>query len=527
MLRALHLTKSYDGAPLFEGLSLTLNPGDRAGLVGANGAGKSTLLRLLAGRERADRGSIFATATVGYLPQEAPDVHDRRPAARRVGRGRRGARRPPAPRRPRRLRARARARRGDGRLGRRGARRGGPPPARRSTTCRRPPAEPPLGRRAGPRAAGRHAAPGPGRPAARRAHQPPRRRRPRPGSRVPGRLRRRVLVVSHDRALPRRRRRAASTSSATASSTTRAATPPTATSRPAAARGSRSSPPRRTSAAAGSRPTSPTRATTPAAPSAPPAALGADKQKRYAKKVAKKAKAREGRLEREMAPTRGSSGRARPRPCASSSTPPPTAGGRVAALRGVGAAVLSASTSRSTAASASRSPAPTAPARRRCCSCCSARWSRAAGEVHMAASVRLLPQRPQDVAADRPAARRGSAATPPRHRRVRGAHAARPLRPRRRRGRTGRSSASAPASVRARAIAAIVASERRPAAARRADQPPRLRHARGAGDRAAKSPSTIVAVSHDRWFLDAIGTTRHLHVQDGAVYEGSSTSSRE
>jgi ATPase subunit of ABC transporter with duplicated ATPase domains len=72
VLRALHLTKSYDGAPLFDGLSLTLNPGDRAGLVGPNGAGKSTLLRLLAGREQADSGSLFATATVGYLPQEAP-----------------------------------------------------------------------------------------------------------------------------------------------------------------------------------------------------------------------------------------------------------------------------------------------------------------------------------------------------------------------------------------------------------------------------------------------------------------------
>jgi ATPase subunit of ABC transporter with duplicated ATPase domains len=43
----------------------------------------------------------------------------------------------------------------------------------------------------------------------------------------------------------------------------------------------------------------------------------------------------------------------------------------------------------------------------------------------------------------------------------------------------------------------------------------------------AASPSTIVAVSHDRWFLDAIGTTRRLHVEDGRVYEGSSTSSRE
>ena len=72
MLRALDLTKSYDGAPLFEGLSLTLNPGDRAGLVGPNGTGKSTLLRLLAGLEPADRGSLFVSATVGYLPQEAP-----------------------------------------------------------------------------------------------------------------------------------------------------------------------------------------------------------------------------------------------------------------------------------------------------------------------------------------------------------------------------------------------------------------------------------------------------------------------
>ena len=35
----------------------------------------------------------------------------------------------------------------------------------------------------------------------------------------------------------------------------------------------------------------------------------------------------------------------------------------------------------------------------------------------------------------------------------------------------------------------------------------------------AKSPSTIVAVSHDRWFLDAIGVTRRLHVADGAVAE--------
>jgi ATPase subunit of ABC transporter with duplicated ATPase domains len=74
MLKALDLTKSYDGGPLFTGLSLVLAPGDRVGLVGPNGAGKSTLLRLLAGVERPDRGSVKLAPGVraGHLPQEAP-----------------------------------------------------------------------------------------------------------------------------------------------------------------------------------------------------------------------------------------------------------------------------------------------------------------------------------------------------------------------------------------------------------------------------------------------------------------------
>jgi ATPase subunit of ABC transporter with duplicated ATPase domains len=74
MLKALDITKSYDAGPLFAGLSLVLSPGERVGLVGPNGAGKSTLLRLLAGRERPDGGSITLAPGVraGYLPQEAP-----------------------------------------------------------------------------------------------------------------------------------------------------------------------------------------------------------------------------------------------------------------------------------------------------------------------------------------------------------------------------------------------------------------------------------------------------------------------
>jgi ATPase subunit of ABC transporter with duplicated ATPase domains len=77
MLKGTDLTKSHDGAPLFDGVSLTLDDGARAGLVGVNGVGKTTLLRLLAGLDRPDRGAV-ALGTgdrVGYLPQDVLDPH--------------------------------------------------------------------------------------------------------------------------------------------------------------------------------------------------------------------------------------------------------------------------------------------------------------------------------------------------------------------------------------------------------------------------------------------------------------------
>ena len=75
MLQASDLTKSHDGAPLFDCLSFVLGDGERAGLVGRNGVGKSTLLRLLAGVDRPDRGAVTAGgARIGWLPQEAPDA---------------------------------------------------------------------------------------------------------------------------------------------------------------------------------------------------------------------------------------------------------------------------------------------------------------------------------------------------------------------------------------------------------------------------------------------------------------------
>src|SRR4051795_10121066 len=75
MLKGTDLTQSHDGAPLFDGLSITLDDGARAGLVGVNGAGKTTLLRLLAGLDRPERGAVALGAhdRVGYLPQDALD----------------------------------------------------------------------------------------------------------------------------------------------------------------------------------------------------------------------------------------------------------------------------------------------------------------------------------------------------------------------------------------------------------------------------------------------------------------------
>jgi ATPase subunit of ABC transporter with duplicated ATPase domains len=67
-----NLEKAFGGQTLFEGVTLSLNPGNRYGVVGANGSGKSTFLRVLMGREGANDGaiSIPRTTRVGFLDQD-------------------------------------------------------------------------------------------------------------------------------------------------------------------------------------------------------------------------------------------------------------------------------------------------------------------------------------------------------------------------------------------------------------------------------------------------------------------------
>jgi ATPase subunit of ABC transporter with duplicated ATPase domains len=54
---------------LFEGLNLTLNPGEKAALVGNNGTGKSTLLQLIAGKLFPAAGQILMAERPWYVPQ--------------------------------------------------------------------------------------------------------------------------------------------------------------------------------------------------------------------------------------------------------------------------------------------------------------------------------------------------------------------------------------------------------------------------------------------------------------------------
>jgi ATPase subunit of ABC transporter with duplicated ATPase domains len=69
------------GAPLFSGLHLSVNAGDRIGLVAANGRGKSSLLRCIAGTMEASEGEITRSRglKVGHVEQDVPEALVDRP----------------------------------------------------------------------------------------------------------------------------------------------------------------------------------------------------------------------------------------------------------------------------------------------------------------------------------------------------------------------------------------------------------------------------------------------------------------
>ena len=74
------LTFSYDGVPVLEEVTFSVNAGDYVGIIGPNGGGKTTLLKILLGLLTPKMGTViidgFAAGTkeskleIGYVPQK-------------------------------------------------------------------------------------------------------------------------------------------------------------------------------------------------------------------------------------------------------------------------------------------------------------------------------------------------------------------------------------------------------------------------------------------------------------------------
>lgn len=72
LLTGRNICKSYGHKALLSGITISIDDGERVGLLGPNGCGKSTLLKILAGHEPADSGEriVRRDLKLGYLEQD-------------------------------------------------------------------------------------------------------------------------------------------------------------------------------------------------------------------------------------------------------------------------------------------------------------------------------------------------------------------------------------------------------------------------------------------------------------------------
>ncbi len=75
LLQLSDISLTFGGDPIFDKVSLVVQPGDRVALVGRNGSGKSTLMKVMAGLVEADAGErvVPPGSSVGYMEQH-PDM---------------------------------------------------------------------------------------------------------------------------------------------------------------------------------------------------------------------------------------------------------------------------------------------------------------------------------------------------------------------------------------------------------------------------------------------------------------------
>jgi ATP-binding cassette subfamily F protein 3 len=72
LLVATNIRHHFGDDIILDGVSLSIESGERVGMVGRNGTGKTTLLRALAGRMKPDEGSVALQrgCRAGYLTQD-------------------------------------------------------------------------------------------------------------------------------------------------------------------------------------------------------------------------------------------------------------------------------------------------------------------------------------------------------------------------------------------------------------------------------------------------------------------------
>ncbi len=78
LIRLEHVTKLYDPDLILDDISVSIEHGDRIGLIGRNGTGKTTLLKIINGLLANFKGKVVSAKglRIGYLSQEPDLAHD-------------------------------------------------------------------------------------------------------------------------------------------------------------------------------------------------------------------------------------------------------------------------------------------------------------------------------------------------------------------------------------------------------------------------------------------------------------------